>query len=89
MCFIISTTNYDKLLNIENLVIDGCDEVPLNRYSWKHKLPHLIVNNGLAIHITYNWRWFLNKLDGGSNIDKPENSLLDYEHEFIIKLYQS
>ena len=87
MCFIISTVNYDKLLNIENLTIDGCDEVPLNRYSWKYNLPHLIVKNGLSIHITYNWRWFLNTKDGGSNIDKPTMSLLEFENDFITRLY--
>jgi hypothetical protein len=87
MCFIISTENYDKLLNIEQLTIDGCDEVPLNRYAWKYNLKHLIVNNGLAIHIAYNWRWFLNKVDGYSNIDKPIISLLEYENNFINALY--
>ena len=87
MCFIITTENYDKLLNIEQLTIDGCDEVPLNRYAWKYNLRHLIIKNGFAIHITYNWRWMGNKIDGGSNIDKPIMSLLEFERDFVTRLY--
>lgn len=89
MCFIISTHNYDKLINHENLIIDGCDEVPLNRYSWKYNLKNLIVKSGYAIHITYNWRWFLNQIDGGSNIEKPNISMNEYEQNFINKLYDT
>ena len=87
MCFLISTYNYNKLINIDNLIIDGCDEVPLNRYSWNNNIKHLIINNGYAIHITYNWRWFLNNKDGGSNIDKPTEDILTYEERFINMLY--
>jgi hypothetical protein len=87
MCFIISTKNYNQLLNVESLTIDGCDEVPLNRYAWKYNLKHLIINNGFAIHISYNWRWFLNSVDGGSNINKPTISLLEYENDFVNRLY--
>jgi hypothetical protein len=87
MCFIISTSNYDKLLNVENLTIDGCDEVPLNRYAWDTGMRHQIVRNGYAIHITYNWRWFLNNQDGGSNIDKPKETILEFEEAFVQRLY--
>lgn len=87
MCFVIKTDNYDRIINIENLIIDGCDEVPINRYSWGNNLPHLVIRGGYAIHITYNWRWHLNNIDGGSNIDKPNLSLVEYEEDFINKLY--
>ena len=87
MCFIITTENYDKIINRENLTIDGCDEVPINRYGWINNFKHLIVRNGFAIHITYNWRWHLNNIDGGSNIEKPKVSLLEYEKNFIKQLY--
>jgi hypothetical protein len=87
MCFLINTYHYDKLINIDNLIIDGCDEVPLNRYAWNNNLRHLIINNGYAIHITYNWRWFLNNKDGGSNIDKPMETILEFEEKFIQELY--
>jgi len=89
MCFVIKTENYNKLINIENLIIDGCDEVPLNRYAWKYNLKHLIIKSGYAVHIAYNWRWFLNNIDGESNIDKPNISLSDYEENFINLLYKS
>lgn len=87
MCFIITTENYDRIINREHLVIDGCDEVPINRFGWMNNLKHLIIGNGFAIHITYNWRWHLNNIDGGSNIDKPTISLLEYEKNFIQRLY--
>jgi hypothetical protein len=87
MCFVILTENYDKIINSENLTIDGCDEVPINRFAWNNNLKHLIVRNGYAIHIIYNWRWFLNEIDGGSNINKPNISLQEYEENFIKKLY--
>ena len=87
MCFVIKTDNYNKLINNENLIIDGCDEVPLNRYAWKYNLKHLIIKSGYAIHICYNWRWFLNSFDGGSNIEKPNISLSNYEENFINSLY--
>jgi len=89
MCFMISTANYDRLMNVENLTIDGCDEVPLNRYAWNTGLRHQIIRNGYAIHITYNWRWFLNNVDGGSNIEKPTEPIVAFEEDFVRKLYQS
>jgi hypothetical protein len=88
MCFLISTSNYNQLLNVENLTIDGCDEVPLNRFAWNKGLKHLIINHGYGIHITYNWRWFLNTTDGGSNIEKPTQTITEYEEEFIRSLYK-
>lgn len=88
MCFVIRTDNYDRIINIENLIIDGCDEVPINRYSWNNNLPHLVIIGGYAIHITYNWRWYLNNIDGGSNIDKPISTLDEYELNFINSLYE-
>lgn len=87
MCFVIKTDNYDRIINIENLIIDGCDEVPINRYSWDNNLPHLVIMGGYAIHITYNWRWCLNNINGGSNIDKPSLTLAEYELNFINSLY--
>jgi hypothetical protein len=88
MCFVIRTDNYDRIINVENLTIDGCDEVPINRYSWNNNLPHLVIGGGYAIHITYNWRWYLNNIDGGSNIDKPVLTLDEYELNFINSLYE-
>lgn len=88
MCFVIRTDNYDKIINIENLIIDGCDEVPINRYSWNNNISHLVIRGGYAIHITYNWRWNLNNIDGGSNIDKPNLSLEEYELNFMNSLYE-
>jgi hypothetical protein len=89
MCFIIKTQHYNNLINNENLIIDGCDEVPLNRYSWKYNLKHYIIHGGYAAHITYNWRWNLTPHNGGSNIDKPELSLIEYEENFINNLYNN
>jgi hypothetical protein len=87
MCFFIKTEVYDDIINKKNLIIDGCDEVPLNRYRNDNNMAHLIVRGGFAIHITYNWRWFLNNVDGGSNIDKPKITLEQFEKEFIDRLY--
>ena len=89
MCFVIKTSNYDDLINKENLIIDGCDEVPVNRFAWNHNKKHYIIKNGYTIHITYNWRWSLNKTYGGSNIDKPEITLEEYEQNFINSIYDS
>jgi hypothetical protein len=89
MCFFISTENYDKIINRENLIVDGCDEVPLNRFAWNNNMKHLIVKSGYAIHISYNWRWFLNNIDGGSNISKPNISLNEFEENFIKQLYDT
>jgi hypothetical protein len=88
MCFLIRTSNYNQLINIENLIIDGCDEVPLNRFAWNKGLKHLIIQHGYAIHITYNWRWVLNSTDGGSNIEKPTESITEYEAKFVRALYK-
>lgn len=88
MCFVIRTDTYDRIINLENLIIDGCDEVPINRYSWNNNIPHLVIRGGYAIHITYNWRWNLNNIDGGSNIDKPNLTLDEYELNFINSLYE-
>jgi hypothetical protein len=89
MCFVIKTENYSNLINNENLIIDGCDEVPLNRYAWNNNLKHLIIKRGYAIHICYNWRWMSNSTDGGSNIKKPTVSLANYEENFINSLYET
>jgi hypothetical protein len=87
MCFIIRTESYDVLLNKSGLVIDGCDEVPLNRYAWDTGMKHLIVRNGFAIHMVYNWMFHQNNVLGGSNIDQPKVSMDEYEDIFLSKLY--
>lgn len=87
MCFVIKTENYDTLMNKEDLAVDGCDEVPVNRFAWSHNKKHYIIRGGFAIHITYNWRWVLNNIYGGSNIDKPEITMEKYEENFINKVY--
>jgi len=87
MCFVIKTGNYNKLINKEKLIIDGCDEVPLNRFKRKYGLKHLIIRFGYAIHITYNLKWFYNSSNKGY-IKKPNLSLLEYEKKFIELLYQ-
>jgi len=89
MCFVINTENYDKLINKLNLLIDGCDEVPLNRLRWDYNLKNLIIKNGFAIHITYNWMWHQNSTKGGSNIEMPTMSILEYEKKFIEDLYKN
>ena len=89
MCFVIRTDKYDTIINYSNLIIDGCDEVPINRFSWINNSRHLIIKSGYAIHMTYNWRWNLNNINGGSNIEKPEISLDEYESNFIKSLYDA
>jgi hypothetical protein len=88
MCFCIKTKVYDRIINQENLIIDGCDEVPINRFGWSNNYNHLLIRNGYGIHIIYNWQWFLNNIDGGSNIEKPIRTIDEYETEFIKKLYE-
>lgn len=89
MCFIIRTNIYDRIINEDSLIIDGCDEVPINRFTWDNNKRHVIIRGAFAIHITYNWRWFLNTEMGGSNISKPSKSLEDYELDFIKNLYKN
>lgn len=91
MCFFISTTNYNNLINVENLEVNGCDDVQLFRYSQKYNIKHGIVSNGFAIHVAYGWRWDLNDTKGYPdyvNINCPTATLLDYEIEFIKKFYK-
>jgi hypothetical protein len=87
MCFVIKTDNYDKLMNKENLIIDGCDEVPLNRFRRKYNLNHLIIRYGYAIHITYNLKWYFNSSNGGY-IETPNLNLGEYEKKFVELLYK-
>lgn len=90
MCFFISTKTYNDLINNERLTINGCDDIPLNRYAWKYNLKHGIISYGYAIHIAYGWRWCINNTKTGDdyvNIDQPTNSLIEYERLFIDKLY--
>lgn len=90
MCFFINTARYDDLINNERLIINGCDDIPLNRYAWKYNLKHGIISHGYAIHIAYGWRWCINDTKSGNdyvNIDRPTNSLIEYEQLFIDKLY--
>jgi hypothetical protein len=91
MCFFISTANYNNLINIENFTVNGCDDVQLFRYSQKYNLKHGIVSNGFAIHIAYGWRWDLNntkQYPDYVNIDCPTNTILEYEINFMKKLYE-
>lgn len=52
--FCIKTRVYDKIINDPSLFVDGFDEVPLNKYAWKHSLAHVFVSNGFGIHMCYN-----------------------------------
>jgi len=54
--FCIKTDTYKKILFDKTLFVDDFDEVPLNKYAWKHNLNHLFVKNGFAIHMYYNWK---------------------------------
>lgn len=90
MGFFISTHHYHRLMNIEKLTINGCDDIPLNRYGWNYNLKHGIISHGYAIHIAYGWRWCINNTQTGDNyinIDCPTNSLIEYEEDFINRLY--
>jgi hypothetical protein len=89
MCFVIKTSNYDILMNQDNLIIDGCDEVPVNRFAWNYNKYHFVIRGGYTIHITYNWRWDLNNVYGGSNIDRPNVTLEEYEETFINSIYDT
>jgi hypothetical protein len=53
--FCIKTDTYRKIITDGTLYVDDFDEVPLNKYSWLHKMNHLFVGNGFAIHMYYNW----------------------------------
>lgn len=70
--FCIKTENYNKIINDNTLYVDYFDEVPLNKYSWLHKMNHLFVGNGFVIHMYYNW--------------KPEynNSEFDFCNKFFV-----
>ena len=90
MCFFISTKNYDRLINIENFTINGCDDVQIYRYSKKYNIQHGIISRGYAIHLSYGWRWTLNENqtnDDYININCPTNTLLEYEIMYFNKLY--
>jgi len=53
--FCIKTDIYKKIVEDNTLYVDAFDEVPLNKYAWKHNMNHLFVKNGFAIHMYYNW----------------------------------
>lgn len=53
--FCIKTSVYGKVLSDPTLLNDGYDEVALNQYAWKNDSKHLFVQNGVAIHMYYNW----------------------------------
>jgi hypothetical protein len=53
--FCIKTETYNKIILDNTLYVDPFDEVPLNKYAWKHNMNHLFVKNGFAIHMYYNW----------------------------------
>lgn len=90
MCFFISTCVYNNLMNREQLIVTGCDDIPLNRYAWKYNLKHGIISHGYAIHIAYGWRWSINNTKIGDdyvNINCPTNTLIEYEQLFLNRLY--
>ena len=53
--FCIKTETYKKIIMDNSLYVDGFEEVPLNKYCWKHNMNHLFIKNGYAIHMYYNW----------------------------------
>jgi len=53
--FCIKTETYKSIITDNALYVDTFEEVPLNKYSWKHNMNHLFVKNGYAIHMYYNW----------------------------------
>jgi hypothetical protein len=90
MCFFISTIAYNNLMNREQLIVTGCDDIPLNRYAWKYNLKHGIISHGYAIHIAYGWRWAVNNTKTGDdyvNINCPTKTLIEYEQLFLNRLY--
>jgi hypothetical protein len=54
--FCIKRETYKEILSDSSLFVDDFDEVPLNKYAWKHNMNHLFVKNGFAIHMYYNWK---------------------------------
>ncbi len=89
MCFIIRTSYYQHLIQKENFIVDGCDEVPLNRMRWKYKLNFIVLKNAFAVHPTYNLKWKINIDQGGGHIDAPLISLEQYEAQFLADLVKS
>jgi hypothetical protein len=69
--FCIKTNIYKEIVNDRSLFVDGYDEVPLNKYAWKHKMAHLFIKEGYGIHILYNWF----------------NNINEYEKAFCSKLF--
>lgn len=69
--FVIRRDVYDEIVSDSSLFVDYFDEVPLNKYCWKHNLSHLFIKNGFAIHMYYNWY----------------QDYLDKEERFIQKLF--
>jgi len=53
--FCIKRETYKSIINDHSLFVDPFDEVPLNKYAWKHECAHVFVENGYAIHPMYNW----------------------------------
>ena len=53
--FCIKTETYKSIITDNTLYVDPFEEVPLNKYSWRHNMNHLFVKNGYAIHMYYNW----------------------------------
>jgi hypothetical protein len=43
--FCIRTDIYKKIVNNNELFVDGYDEVPLNKYAWKESMNHVFVEN--------------------------------------------
>jgi hypothetical protein len=54
--FCIKTDTYKNIIFNDSLYVDGCEEVPLNKYAWNNNMNHLFVKNGFAIHMYYNWK---------------------------------
>jgi hypothetical protein len=53
--FCIKTDTYKSIIYDPSLFVDAFDEVPVNKYAWKHNMNHVFVENGYAIHMLYNW----------------------------------
>lgn len=52
--FMIKTKIWEEIINDKKLFIDPYDEVPINEYRRNNNLNMLFINNGFAVHPSYN-----------------------------------